>query len=205
MIDKRLNNNEIRNRTGKMVLAITISMIIGYFGYQNYQLNNELIKTKNEEAELRRYEEINQKYLYNLFSSGFNNKKAWFTKLSNAMIKNQMLVTDVSDHQEAQGDKYVVLLLGGGYCTGPVVYRYDTIRDTFEKAKVESKKEGCLWGGGNFSTNRTGDVSQFITRGGDAGCESKTYFSYDVDTNVAKLTSDVIFCEGDEEGTVTEY
>lgn len=216
MINKRVTNPEkiiviqgnklnIGIKIGISILTVITLFTLGYFVYLNKQLNKKITVINTEQSQVNNDIKNEHKYLLDLLSSVLGEEKPWFSQLSKVMIQNNILLTKITDYQETQNGSHVILLLSDQYCSPPVVFRFDTTTSTITKADIDSKRPGCLSAGGEFTTNIIGDSTQFMTRGGDGGCESHTYFSYDVNRNIATLTKEVDFCEGDGKETVTNY
>ena len=146
-------------------------------------------------------------YLNKMYDSEFGefDKYSWYENLKLELVEKNILLTEIADRKIDSDKKYVVMTVKDfGYGLGPSVYRFDTINGVLEKAQDVGADNAMASTAGEFTSPYGGDVSEIRTHGGDAGCSTEQYFSYDVTANNFKLKKTMVFCEGDKEETWNE-
>lgn len=176
-------------------------LIVGFLVNQNIILNNKLRNINSDFSNLKN----NNEYLNLLFMEKIDAERPWFTNLTKELVSNKIILSKITSVMEDLEVNYVAMVYMGEYCDPPIVYRFNTLNNKIEKATLDLKGRECLATGGYFSSNYQGDTSKITSTGGDAGCEVKMYFDYDIQKNIGSLSSESSFCEGDTESTRINY
>lgn len=113
-------------------------------------------------------------------------------------------IEDISDACYSENGDLFLVLIPGGYLSGPTVYRFNTESLDLDKASLDDKGQKGLSTPKEFG-ERTGSGIALVGRGGDAGTTVIMSYNYDFIENSIELEKSCSSSESNPEEKCTEY
>jgi len=131
------------------------------------------------------------------------NDKIWYKNFFQLLNQSGVTTDNITQACLSNNESLLVFMRSGAYCIGPRIAQYLINENKFDEATTDGP-EGCLSGSDKFES-ANGSVFTIKGWGGDAGCGSEDYYSYDTSTNIIKMTKSYSGCEGDSGYKWTYY